>query len=675
MICNNCGRPLPNGSTYCPYCGAKHNISGLCPRCGSKLPEDAAFCIRCGTNVSEGISEVENAIIHSGSSREPFYRKWTAEHRQLAETKRITWISEFKEGYAVAIDDNAPGRELRPFLVRGENIAETVCYMSWAGANVANGVIEADGDCFRNGTRFISFILFRSSSMISQDEYKRILRAFTGLTTPLSTSGIALLLARDGRLLFASQYQENVTGIADIFPIRMIGSKYCLYTSPEEYNKMTNRERYTATSEVLKTASQNMIDCDTGASAANGIFVPKYDGDPSGSFVEYFNYDGKVAEVMRSRSEKDKRRGVFNRRTGNFYRPGDPVRYKAVRIEDNSENERFLLLKMSDIRSEQGLRGMTETGAVDVIDENDSVVLNIGRCDLQNTPQITGAGSRIFIAVRSPEVPDADGKPSCANNCTVIYGFDKDENGCCRETVKRSITAGADFADGIVHLHTADNKTETLSGAFTVGGKTYILLLKEREEAAEEFEKCLLVDHDLNKVASFNYRQHYGSQTPYGVHIFGDTVYSLSSEVSEPGNIVAVMKDIGTGEAIFRADPTQLISNASAEFGSSRIRPRYEFGSYRAGGNICFLVGKQNRGLGIMDFHGRKLIPIAREHYFIVSSAALGMIGEGTKYTRLPADTFLVVLDSFDSDSYRVCGANGDIIFEGNMAKLLEKFS
>lgn len=39
MYCNNCGKEIPNGSTFCPECGketSKPAASGLvCPKCGS----------------------------------------------------------------------------------------------------------------------------------------------------------------------------------------------------------------------------------------------------------------------------------------------------------------------------------------------------------------------------------------------------------------------------------------------------------------------------------------------------------------------------------------------------------------------------------------------------------------------------------------------------------------
>ena len=667
MICRNCSRKLPTGSTYCPYCGAKQRAVDICPKCGTKIPEGALFCQKCGANVLE-----ESLEFDLPGSGEPFYKKWIAEHKQLAENKRITWISEFMDNYAVAIDDTAPGRELRPFLVRGEHIAEVVGYMSWTGANMANGVLEREGDCFRNGTRFISFILFRSGGMISSAEYSRILTAFTGLTQALATSGIALVIARNGKILFASQYQENVTGIADVFPIRMIGGKYCLYTSPEEYNKMTNRERFNAVSDDIKTASQKIIDCDTGMAVLDNVFVPKYDGDPSEYFVEYFPYSKDMIDVLHSFSEKNRQRCIFNRRTGKIYTAGRNARYKTVRIEGDKAHERYFMMRITDIQAGDDPRAGGETGTAEIIDENDGVVLHIGRCDVQYTPDIIGTGNMVFICVHSQVSRSAAGEQ--ADSFNFVYSFARDPQGGYTEAVKRRISGNAGFADGIVHLHTAD-KTEPLSGVFTVNGKLYISFLKEADEMSDENDICLIVDEKFNKIHSFGYKPHYGNQTPYGIHIFDSGLYSLSSESDDTGSEKAVLKNVLTGETLFTADPAQLISNASAEFGTGRIRPRYEFGSYRAAGNIYFLIGKQNRGLGIMDFHGKPVIPVDRENYFIVSAGALGLVGAGSKYARLPENTFLVILGSFDSDRYRVCDITGKNIFEGSMAELTEHFS
>ncbi|MBQ9384333.1 MAG: zinc ribbon domain-containing protein [Ruminiclostridium sp.] len=675
MLCRNCDKVLPADSAFCPYCGAKQEAALTCPKCGSPVLEGALFCLKCGTHIAEENNTSEMGLSIGQSGNEPFYKKWIAEHRALAETKRITWISEFKGNYAVAVDDTAPGRELRPFLVRGENTAETVCYMSWTGANLSNGVVEGSGDCFRNGTRYLSFILFKSNSMVSPTEYRNILTAFTGITQAYATSGVVLLLSRTGKVLFASQYQENVTGIADIFPLRVIGERYCLYTSPTEYNKMTERERYSATSDDIKTASQQIVDCDTGRSVLADVFVPKYDGDPSGYFAEYFSYTDKILDkVLHVHSARDRQRCIFNRKTGLLYSADDTVRYKTVRITGSEAPEGYLLLRMSDIRTCAGLRGETESAAFEFIDGNDTVVTALGRYDIENTPEIVESGGRLYLTVRSPETRDDNGSTGCANNITDIYCFEVTAEGKYERKGAGRLKSGGGFMDGIVHIHTDDGKTGSCYGAFSFRGRTLISVLKERSDPSDEYDQCLLLNDDLKVIYGFNYKPHYGDQCPYGIHIFDNVMYSLSSEEDEYGDTKAVMKNIVTKEIVFSADPSQLISNANAEFGKNHICPRYEFGGYRVGGKPCFLVGKQNRKLGIMDLNGRTIIPADADNYFIASGAALGTIGEGTHYARLPADTFLIVLGGFDSDRYRVCGADSGTLFEGTMAELVQKY-
>ena len=675
MLCHNCDKVLPADSTFCPYCGAKQEASLTCPKCGSAVLEGALFCLKCGAHIAEekNTNEMGLEIVQSGN--EPFYKKWIAEHKQLAETKRITWISEFKGNYAVAVDDNAPGRELRPFLVRGENTAETVCYMSWTGANLSNGVLERSGDCFRNGTRYLSFILFKSNSMVSPTEYRNILTAFTGITQAFATSGVVLLISRTGKIMFASQYQENVTGIADIFPVRVIGEKYCLYTSPEEYNKMTERERYSATSDDIKTASQQIVDCDTGRSILADVFVPKYDGDPSGCFAEYFYYTDKILDrVLHVHSARDKQRCIFNRKTGLLYSADDAVRYKTVRISGSRAPERYLMLRMSDIHTCTGLRGETESAVFEFIDGNDTVVTGLGRHDIENTPDIVESGGRLYLSMRSPEIQDTDGNQSCANNITDIYCFEVTPEGKYEKKGAGRLKTGGGFMDGIVHIHTDDGKTESCYGAFAFRGRTFVSVLKERTDPSEEYDQCLLLNDDLKVIYGFNYKPHYGNQCPYGIHIFDNNIYALSSEEDEFGDSKAVMKNIVTKETIFSVDSSQLISNANTEFGKNRLCLRYEFGSYRVGGKTCFLIGKQNRKLGIMDFSGKTVISMDADNYFIISGAVLGTITDGSHYARLPADTFLIVLGAYDSNRYRVCGADGGTLFEGTMAELVKKY-
>lgn len=684
MICRNCKKPLPNNSVFCLYCGEKQEVRKVCPKCGTDVVAMAEYCPSCGSRVTLPDNRTSAANRPAGTkdsmfsvpdnTAEPFYKKWIAEHRQLAENKRITWISEFKGGYAVAIDDRAPGRELRPFLVRGENTAETVCYMSWTGANLSNGVLPAGEDCFRNGTRYLSFILFKSNSMVSPTEYVNILRAFTGITQAYATSGLVLLLSRSGQVTFAAQYQENVTGIADIFPLRVIGGKYCLYTSPDEYNKMTNRERYNASSYEMKTASQDIIDCDTGETVIGSIFVPKYEGDPSEYFVEFFSYDDNIADnVLRITSEKEKYRCIFNRKTGTVYVSDENTRYKAVRVTESGSGTKYLMAKTGSFTVIRGHAGDTYSGASELVNEDDQAVITLGRYDTEYSPEIVAADKRLYVSMRSPEVSTENGEVSCENNITEISCFVRQNSSVYGKSTSLLLKNGGGFTEGLVRYHRAD-KTESCYGCFNVAGKTYIAVLKEKERIYDDNDICMLLNDELREIYSFAYKQHYGDQAPYGIHIFDDVIYSLSCEQDDMGGNMAVMKNISTGETMFSVPSGQLIANASAEFGTSRISPKYEFGSYRINGQPCFLVGKQNRALGIIDIHGSVIIPTDGDNYFIVSSDAVGMIGDGKSYARLPKDMFLVVLESYDSDMYRLCDAEGETVFEGNLSELTARF-
>ncbi len=47
MPCRNCGRPLDEGTRFCPACGTATAES--CRNCGAALGEDARYCAACGT--------------------------------------------------------------------------------------------------------------------------------------------------------------------------------------------------------------------------------------------------------------------------------------------------------------------------------------------------------------------------------------------------------------------------------------------------------------------------------------------------------------------------------------------------------------------------------------------------------------------------------------------------
>lgn len=57
-ICIKCSSELPEGSAFCPSCGApvpvNNTQNNFCRNCGTKLSEGTAFCHKCGTPVVGG---------------------------------------------------------------------------------------------------------------------------------------------------------------------------------------------------------------------------------------------------------------------------------------------------------------------------------------------------------------------------------------------------------------------------------------------------------------------------------------------------------------------------------------------------------------------------------------------------------------------------------------------
>ena len=50
MYCRQCGQPVPDGTKFCPECGAKQSSGSVCVKCGADV-KGKKFCPECGTKV------------------------------------------------------------------------------------------------------------------------------------------------------------------------------------------------------------------------------------------------------------------------------------------------------------------------------------------------------------------------------------------------------------------------------------------------------------------------------------------------------------------------------------------------------------------------------------------------------------------------------------------------
>lgn len=46
MECLKCGRDFPDGTSFCPSCGAPQFL--VCKKCNSNVPTGQKFCTNCG---------------------------------------------------------------------------------------------------------------------------------------------------------------------------------------------------------------------------------------------------------------------------------------------------------------------------------------------------------------------------------------------------------------------------------------------------------------------------------------------------------------------------------------------------------------------------------------------------------------------------------------------------
>lgn len=58
MICEKCGKNIPNDAVFCSYCGTRHERK-VCRACGTELKNEQLFCHVCGLKWDEGASHSE----------------------------------------------------------------------------------------------------------------------------------------------------------------------------------------------------------------------------------------------------------------------------------------------------------------------------------------------------------------------------------------------------------------------------------------------------------------------------------------------------------------------------------------------------------------------------------------------------------------------------------------
>ena len=62
MLCEKCGKEIPDSTKFCPYCGIEiikklqsttvpEENRPVCANCGTPLEEGALFCVSCGAHV------------------------------------------------------------------------------------------------------------------------------------------------------------------------------------------------------------------------------------------------------------------------------------------------------------------------------------------------------------------------------------------------------------------------------------------------------------------------------------------------------------------------------------------------------------------------------------------------------------------------------------------------
>lgn len=91
VICNNCGKELPDGTKFCGNCGSKITAPSaapaaeapakrFCPSCGKELSATAKFCNGCGTKLDQ--AEAPAPVVQEVIPEQPVIENTAQQFRQ-----------------------------------------------------------------------------------------------------------------------------------------------------------------------------------------------------------------------------------------------------------------------------------------------------------------------------------------------------------------------------------------------------------------------------------------------------------------------------------------------------------------------------------------------------------------------------------------------------------------
>lgn len=77
FVCSECGKEIPEGMDFCPYCGCMKTTAlrfddngnyapSVCTNCGAPIEDGAAYCIKCGSGVQQPVVPVRLTMRKNG---------------------------------------------------------------------------------------------------------------------------------------------------------------------------------------------------------------------------------------------------------------------------------------------------------------------------------------------------------------------------------------------------------------------------------------------------------------------------------------------------------------------------------------------------------------------------------------------------------------------------------